>query len=750
MFRRKRVEHYLREHQEDSLDSCLSLVDLVAYSISNMVGAGVFVVVGSATINAGGVPVVGSFFLAMLLCSFSGLAYAEFSRSIPTSGSAYAYTYCTLGEFPAFLVAHLLSLSCCIGAGIGARACAGYFRSLLETVFGGSWWLLADFPIFDDLVSVNLFAPLLVLILTWLQLRGARESADFNRLLVYANMGLMALFILLGLCVSDYERLHDEVAATSLGNVLTATGQVYYSFIGFDSVCLLSQEAQDASRTIPLALFLGLALVCVLYALVGLTLAGMQAISEISTSAPLSDAFLAHKLYAFYPVITLAAMTNTIATTFCGILVQPRLWMHVAADHLLPASLATVDHDTHLPVAGTLASGLIALLAAGLFEVNLLADVCSAGMLVAYSLLNVALLVARWCGVRSEYFRHGGTTSKAPARMISEPVDDHHDSSPSSSTRPLSAKVKECGQERPPSTFSSRSSPLEEALIQKLEELGSQNCVVALSLLVAGAVAVPFALPAALFSSRNNDPAATPSTTADEYLPSQDAAVAAVGAAGASFTIAAEEFLLAGALSLLVVVCGIYLKRTQPQMSLFEQVCPVLVAEKDKLDQTIKNKNASDTLQPKTPDETRRGSTSSSSTLSPHLLVPTTAALPPHSGTMAQQKEICGDRRSPAWHEGALAPQKEPDTFGIFFPWVTLIGLMANLCVMRSLGESAQNGLGLWCLFGAILYFSYYFTAASSKSNTAGAGSGSSPGTNKMGSSKSSTSSGLTSPLLSC
>eukprot|EP00392_Amoebophrya_sp_AT5.2_P012528 g12635.t1 len=353
-----------------------------------MVGAGIFVVIGPATVTAGGLPVVLSFVFAMLLCSFSGLSYAEFSRSIPTSGSAYAYAYVTLGELPAFLMKQ-------------ARPGGRYAKALCNQILGSRVALFDSWQLGDTMLSLNLFAPLLVLLLTALQLRGARESADFNRMLVLGNMVLMGIFILLGFYYTDATLLDSE--AWAAGPIVAATGQVYYSFIGFDAVCLLSQEAQNPKRNIPLALFLGLAVVCIVYALIALALAGMQPVEDISLSAPLSAAFLSHDngRWAFH-LITLAAMTNTIATTFCGIMIQPRLWMHMAADSLLPESLAEVDEETQTPFFGTVLSGGIALAAAGLFEVGVLVDVCTAGMLIAYSALSVALLVARYCGVCSE------------------------------------------------------------------------------------------------------------------------------------------------------------------------------------------------------------------------------------------------------------------------------------------------------------------------------------------------------------
>ncbi|CAD7929704.1 unnamed protein product [Amoebophrya sp. A25] len=397
------------------LKKCLTLPDLVAYSVSNMVGAGIFVIVGSATISAGGLPVVFSFILAALLCSLSGITYAEFASSIPTSGSAYVYAFTAIGELPAFIIAHLFSLSCSIGSGIAARSCAGYIRALVILLFGSDFWIFQSWSFLGGILSVNLVGPTIVFVETMLLLRGAKESASLNNFLVGMNVSLMALFTILGFYFSDSKNF--EVKELDVAGVLSATGRVYYSFLGFDSVCMLSQETPNAKRTIPAALFLGLGVVCVLYSFVGAALAGMQSVDAIDVEAPLSSAFLAHHFKWGFHLTTFAAITTTLAATFVGIMVQPRLWIHVANDGLLPSFLASVDPETQTPFYGTLMSGSFAGIAAGLFQVDLLADICSGGMLVAYCLLSLAIVIVRYVGVPTAHPERsaeglGSSTSK--------------------------------------------------------------------------------------------------------------------------------------------------------------------------------------------------------------------------------------------------------------------------------------------------------------------------------------------------
>jgi len=191
------------------------------------------------------------------------------------------------------------------------------------------------------------------------------------------------------------------LAPNGFTGVLKATGLMFYSFVGFDSVCTLSQEAKRPQFSIPVSLLGSLLIVTLLYCGVSAALLGMTPLASINLTAPLSQAFENHRLMTMFHLVTVAAITNTLATGFSGIMAQPRLWIHMANDGLAPAVLQRLDQK-QVPRAGTVLAGLIATICCTAFPIELLADLCSAGILFAYMMVCCALLVVRWCVLPGE------------------------------------------------------------------------------------------------------------------------------------------------------------------------------------------------------------------------------------------------------------------------------------------------------------------------------------------------------------
>lgn len=242
-------------------------------------------------------------------------ASSEFSSAFaraPGSGT-YLYIYATLGELPALMVGWLVSLSCCVAGGVAVRACAGYIDNFLASLLvGGSSDGLVDtvrlvtqnYDLLGGSIQVNLFAPMLGAGLTSLLLRGAEDSALLNKVLAVVNVCLLIFFSTTGWLYSDsanwFPAVSPDGAAADgstnysqmLSGVLAATGTVYYSYVGFDAVCLVSGEAKDPARGIPTAMLSSILLVFLIYGGVALALTGMQPPWEIDADAPLASAFL--------------------------------------------------------------------------------------------------------------------------------------------------------------------------------------------------------------------------------------------------------------------------------------------------------------------------------------------------------------------------------------------------------------------------------------------------------------------------
>jgi len=393
------------DDEAGKLKRCLGVPDLIAFGFNSMVGAGIFVVVGAATTDAGPA-VLCSICISSFACACSGLCFAEFASALPSSGSGYAYLYVVIGELPAFLCAHLLSLSMSVAGGIACRAATGYLavsfaevtgvgeRGMIGTIVEG---LLGDHTIVDKVLVLNIFSPLLCLGLTLLLLRGTQDSSLFNNIMAVINVTLLLLFIIVGFFNSDSDNWQD-LAPRGTSGVVQASGLMFYSYVGFDAVCTLSQEAKQPQFSIPAGMLGSLFLVTALYCGVASALIGMTPLADINLNAPLSHAFLGHGLKVMFHLVTVAAVTNTLATAFAGIMAQPRLWIHIAKDGLAPISLSKLDHRQVPRMGQTLAGGLGMVLCCA-FPIELLADLCSGGILFAYIMVSFSLLVLRWGNV---------------------------------------------------------------------------------------------------------------------------------------------------------------------------------------------------------------------------------------------------------------------------------------------------------------------------------------------------------------
>jgi len=267
---------------------------------------------------------------------------------------------------------------------------ASYARDLI-------YFVLHDHVIIANVLELNIFAPLIGVALTLLLLRGTEDSATFNNIMAVVNVVMLCLFVGVGMLYNEPANW-DNLAPQGFGGVLQASGLMFYSFVGFDAVCTLSQEALNPQFAIPAGMLGSLAVVTALYCAVSASLVGMTPLAAINKTAPLSQAFLAHGLNIMFHMVTIAAVTNTLATAFSGIMAQPRLWMCIGQDGLAPASLSKLDRKGVPRLAQTVA-GVLAAMFCCFFPISFLANLCSAGILFAYIMVCIALLILRWGNV---------------------------------------------------------------------------------------------------------------------------------------------------------------------------------------------------------------------------------------------------------------------------------------------------------------------------------------------------------------
>jgi APA family basic amino acid/polyamine antiporter len=416
VLRTKSVEQSLKdtEDPEFKLKRSLTALDLTVFGVGVIIGAGIFTLTGRvAQANAG--PAVSiSFVLAAVCCALAALCYAEFASTVPVSGSAYTFSYATLGELIAWIIGWDLLLEMMLGASVVAQGWASYFETFLDQI-GIPW--PAGLGYGDDF---NLAAFLLVAILTALVTYGIKESLRVNLVLVAVKLFIVLFVIVAGIGfinADNYkpfvppsvptegagEWLHTPLlqlvtgspAAYGVGGVLFGASLVFFAYIGFDVVATTAEEAAHPQKDLPIGILGSLVICTVLYVAVALVITGMVNYKDINPDAALAQAFIAKGKDGYATLISagaVAGLTTVVMTLLIGAV---RVTFAMCRDHLLPSSYAHVSHKTGTPVRLTLGIGLVVALIASLTPVGKLEEMVNIGTLTAFLLVSLAIPVLR-------------------------------------------------------------------------------------------------------------------------------------------------------------------------------------------------------------------------------------------------------------------------------------------------------------------------------------------------------------------
>lgn len=418
LFRKKPIEAYSDDIKQSQLKRTLGKWELTAIGVGAVIGGGIFVLTGVAANQYAGPALALSFILAGIGCLFAAFCYAEFASILPVSGSAYAYSYGTIGEFFAWFIGWNLILEYMMGATTVAVSWSKYFVKLLHLLG------IQNIPLYlvNDPVSakeealklgleapafaINLPAALVVWLVTAVLVRGIKESARTNNIIVLLKVAAVLFVIVAGISyinTSNWqpfipERMVDDSGMGHYGlpGVLTAAGIVFFAFIGFDAVSTQAQEAVNPTKDIPFAIIASLVICTTLYVLVSLVLTGMVNYTDIDLGAPVASAFGSVGLRWASLLITVAAVVGLVSVMLVMLLSQTRIFLNMAKDGLLPQKLFAAIHPTFkTPWKSTLLVGGIASVVAAVTPIEKATKMTSIGTLFAFAMICVAVFILR-------------------------------------------------------------------------------------------------------------------------------------------------------------------------------------------------------------------------------------------------------------------------------------------------------------------------------------------------------------------
>jgi amino acid transporter len=436
LFRKKKVKDILNQVAKNeaeghhTLGKHLSARDLTAFGIAAIVGAGIFSTIGKASFD-GGPAVIFLFLFTAVACSFAAFAYAEFASMVPVSGSAYTYSYVAFGEIIAWIIGWALIMEYAIGNITVAISWSDYFTGLLES--GGirlPQWIQMDYLTassgFDEATALmrggktfenltdglkasytawttsptigpfhfvaDLPALFIIILITALVYRGMKESRNASNLMVVVKLCIILLVIAVGVFYVDTDNW-IPFSPNGVGGVLKGVSAVFFAYIGFDAISTTAEECKNPQRDLPRGMMWAIIICTILYIIIALVLTGMVSYSDLNVGDPLAFVFDKLNLKWMSGIIAVSAVIAMASVLLVFQMGQPRIWMSMSRDGLLPKQFSKVHPKYKTPSFATIVTGFVVAVPALFMNLTMVTDLCSIGTLFAFVLVCAGVLV---------------------------------------------------------------------------------------------------------------------------------------------------------------------------------------------------------------------------------------------------------------------------------------------------------------------------------------------------------------------
>ncbi len=417
VLRRKSVEQSIRdtEDTEHQLRRSLGPIQLTAIGIGVIIGTGIFVLTGEAAGTVAGPAITLSFVAAAIVCGLAGVCYAEFASIVPVAGSAYTFSYTSLGELIAWIIGWDLMLELAFGASTVASGWSQYLQVVLTSAPFHAHppaWIFADHH--------NLMAAVIVLALTGLLCFGVRTSSTINAVIVAIKVTIILVVIIAGLSYIHGGNYHPFVPPTGatpapggssgktliqtlgaapgafgIGGIFSGAALVFFAFIGFDIVATNAEETKKPQRDVPIGIFASLAICTILYVAVSLVITGMVKFNKIDVAAPLATAFQSVGQNTIATIVAYGALLGITSVILVLLMGQSRVFFAMSRDRLLPPIFSAVSKRYGTPYRTTLITGVVVAFLAFIFPLKTLAELVNIGTLFAFVLVAIGVIVLR-------------------------------------------------------------------------------------------------------------------------------------------------------------------------------------------------------------------------------------------------------------------------------------------------------------------------------------------------------------------